>query len=540
MKKIFFILNIIIFAFFQNEQCLIVFPFKVSTYIPKDDKSYDITDLINEKLISNLYTTIEIGNPPQKVTSVIIQDQNSFSLSSEICENKAINTVNDLSIVNKKGLDLQKLNTYKDEFYDCRFKNYLDDNKNVGILYHNISIYNTTFLSCQPADGALKQGKIDSKIEVKNITMIIKDYEKNKKLCGIIGLGAPNRFPGGVLKLRDVPLFINTLKKENIIDNYSFSYKFYNRDEGRLILGALPHQYEYHKNYYSEEKFRVIKSHNPTNVDFPWSIRFDSIHYNNIKNETKYVQNPVTCFFSPNLGLIIGEETYKNLILEDYFQPLINKKICFLEKTKMTNFLRLNYVFATNGTFDVFHCNSSITTFGKNFPKLIFEFKEQNILFSLTSNDLFSVINDRYYFNIIFPDNYYNVKHSFWYLGIPFYKAYQPTFNFDSKTIGFYISKNMNNENDANKKIINNEEETGQKRSVKRTLLEIFFGICLVIVAYFIGKKINEQRKKRANELEDDYDYYTNKKTNLNDINENNSPNNNTEGNLEMTSALTY
>ena len=61
------------------------------------------------------------------------------------------------------------------------------------------------------------------------------------------------------------------------------------------------------------------------------------------------------------------------------------------------------------------------------------------------------------------------------------------------------------------------------------------FGICLVIIAYFIGKKINEQRKKRANELQDDYEYYLNNK---NDINEKVGNNENTKTNLEMASTF--
>lgn len=539
MKKIILILNIIISVLFHEAKCLIVFPFKINNYIPKDNNKYNITDLINEYLISNLYTTIQIGNHPQKVTSIITEEQNSFTLSSEICENKIINTVSDLSIVSKKGLDLKLLNTYNEELYNCKFQNYEDENKNIGIIYLNISIYNTTYLSSQPLDGLDKRGKRDSTIEVKNITMAIKDYEKNKKLCGRIGIGSPQRLTGGVLKLRYIPSFINILKKEKIIDNYSFTFKFYYRDEGRLILGALPHEYEYHKNYYDEEKFRAIKSFDPNNVDYPWSIRFDSIYFNDSKNETKYIQKQLKSFLSPNLGFIIGEETYKILILENYFQPLIDKKICFLEKTKLTNFTRGHYLFGTNGIFDVFHCNSSVTIFGRNFPKLIFEYKEQNLLFTLTSNDLFTVIDERYYFNVIFPENYYNVKHSFWYLGIPFYRAYQPVFNYDSKTIGFYVSKNMNTKIDKNnstiKDLINNEEETGKNRSIKRTLLEIFFGICLVIIAYFIGKKINEQRKKRANELADDYEYYSSP---INDINKNFYNNKNGKSHMEMTSSL--
>ena len=541
MKKFFFILNIIILLYFQNVKCLLVFPFKVNKYIPEDKKKFNITDLINECLISFLYTTVEIGKPSQRVTSIISQDLNAFALSSEICPKKKLDSVYDLSIVSKKGIDINILTSFKNNFENSEFKNYIDQEKKVGILYQNISLFNTTYLSSQPIDSLNKKGKIDSKIEVKNVTMAIKDYQKDKKLYGIIGIGSPQRLTGGVLQLRYVPSFIKTLKKENIINEYSFTFKFYYRDEGRLVIGAKPHEYEYHSNYYSEDRFITINSAEPNNVDFPWSIKFDSINFIDSKNETIYIQKQFKSFFSPNLGFIIGEQTYKTEIIEKYFQPLIDKKICSVKKIEMTEFTRANYLFGTNGVYDAIHCNSSITIFGRNFPKLNFEYKEQNIVFTLTFNDLFQEIEENYIFLVIFPENFYGVQHSCWYIGIPFYKAYQLVFNYDSKTIGFYLSKNKKqvvSENNSTKNEIISEEEKTNKRSVKRIVLEILFGIFLVVVAFFVGKKINEQRKKRANELDDDYDYYSNKNKAINDINETDENEKNTKSNVEMSSAF--
>ena len=548
MKKIFFILTIIILLYIQNVKCLIVIPFKVSKYIPKDIKNFNVTDLINECLVVNLYTIVEMGNPPQRITSAIVQEENTFTLSSEICKSKKLDTVSDLSIVSKKGIDLSSLiPDNNNDLIDSTFKNYLNTEKNIGYLFTNILLYNTTYLSCQPIDTLNKKGKMDSKTEIKNITMIIKDYEKNQKLCGRIGIGSPQRLTGAVMKLRYMPSFIDTLKKEKIIDEYSFTYKLYYKDEGRFILGARPHDYENQKNIYSEERFRTIKSLEPNNVDFPWSIRFDSIYLIDSRNITFYIQNRVKTYLSPNLGFIIGEESYKRIIINTYFEPLIQKKICYVEKTQITNFTRSNSLFGTNGVFEVIHCNSSITIFGRNFPKLHFEFKEQNLLFSLTFNDLFQEIEEKYLFLVVFPENYKKVEHSSWYLGIPFYKAYQLVFNYDSKTIGLYIAKsknevnevvNDNNKNNKNNNLINEGEETPKSRSVIRTILEVFFGIFLVVIAYFIGKKINEQRKKRANELEDDYDYYSNNKKGIIDINEKNENHQKNGSNMEMSSAF--
>ena len=543
MKKNFYILNIIILFYFQNVKSLVVLPFKVNKYNPIDIKKFNVTTLINECLIVNLYTIVEMGTPPQRVTSIISPEINTFLLSSELCQEKKIDTVSDLSIVSKKGIDLDKLNIGDNDFTNTEFKNYVNQDKNIGIIYQNISLFNTTYLSSQPIDSLNKKGKIDSKREVKNVTMIIKDYKENQKLCGVVGVGSPHRLTGGELKLRYIPSFINTLKKENIISEYSFTFKFYYRDEGRFVLGGLPSEYEYYKNFYSPEKYRTIKTFDPNNVDYPWSIRFDSVYFKTDKNQTFTIQSQLRSYLSPNIGFIIGEETYKNQIIDNYFKPLIEKKICTLEKTQITNFTRTNYLFGTNGIYEVIHCNSSVTIFGRNFPRLNFEYKEQNLIFSLTFNDLFQEIEEKYIFLVVFPENFYRVKHSFWYLGLPFYKAYQLVFNYDSKTIGLYVSTNMVQVvNENNKTDINNDiakiNEKSNKRSVIRTILEIFFGLCLIVVAFFIGKKINEQRKKRANELEDDYDYYSNKTKSVNDINEKEENNKNIKNNVEMSSAF--
>ena len=141
---------------------IVCFSFKVNKYIPKDIKKYNVTDLINENLISNLYTIVEIGTPPQRVTSIITQDENTFLLSSEICKEKKLESVSDYSIVSKKGIDMKNLNINDNDLLTSTFNNYLNEKRNIGVLYQNISLYNTTFLSSQPIDRFNKNDKIDS------------------------------------------------------------------------------------------------------------------------------------------------------------------------------------------------------------------------------------------------------------------------------------------------------------------------------------------------------------------------------------------
>ena len=326
MKKIFFILNIIILLYLQNVKSLIVIPFRVNKYIPKEQGKYNVTDLINQYLIVNLFTIVEIGNPPKRVTSILVQEENTFTLSSELCQEQKLDTISDISIVSKQGIELGKLNINDNyALLNSEFKNYLNEEKNIGFLFQNISLYNTMFLTSQPIDTLNKQGNPNTKKEIKNITMIIKDYKKDQKLCGRIGIGSQERLTGGELKLRYMPSFIKTLKKENAINDYTYTFKLYYRDEGRFIIGAKPHEYENQKNIYSEEKLRIIKSYEPNNVDFPWSIRFDSIYFIDSDNVKYYVQTGLRSYLSPNLGLIIGEEGYKKAIIKTYFQPLNNQ-----------------------------------------------------------------------------------------------------------------------------------------------------------------------------------------------------------------------
>ena len=97
--------------------------------------------------------------------------------------------------------------------------------------------------------------------------------------------------------------------------------------EGRLIIGDLPHNYDIDTNYYNEDKLIKIKTSSPYNKVHPWSFHFKEITFNS-NNETIYVGKWIFTNLVPNIGFIISEDKYKNLILEYYFQKLIDKNIC--------------------------------------------------------------------------------------------------------------------------------------------------------------------------------------------------------------------
>ena len=139
-------------------------------------------------------------------------------------------------------------------------------------------------------------------------------------------------------------------------------------------------------------------------------------------------------------------------------------------------------------SYNAYICNKEFDY--KKFKELKFYHKELNETFILDYNDLFKDENGKIYFLIIFRP--YGTKT--WLLGEPFLKKYPFTFNQDKKKIGFY-------------KIIHNNN----KFSFHYTWFIIIslIVVCFLLLFLLIKNIMNKPRKIRANELEDNYDYFT-------------------------------
>ncbi len=105
-----------------------------------------------------------------------------------------------------------------------------------------------------------------------------------------------------------------------------------------------------------------------------------------------------------------------------------------------------------------------------------------------------------------------------WFFGKIFFRKYQLVFNQDSKTIGFYnlnLEIEINNEENKTKTIIINESTN----FIYIILIIILSFILLIGLSFIIGNYIKKyKKKKRANELDDDYEYISGNK-NDNNIN---------------------
>ena len=496
------IFYLILFKFIEP---FIVFPFSISkskNHLSINEK-YDITDFFLDNIELDFYTTIDIGTPPQKLLSIISSHSHIFSLSSEDYISKYYETNIDLKSISKNGYNPYYSSSYK-KINDIILFSKIPKNK--SIISESIYLYNTTNEKIEK----------NSKIKIDNINIILEE-DKNEQKHIIIGLNYETS--------KEVPYIVKELKRLNIIKNYNWSFKFLTKTEGQFIIGVLPHNYENNK-FYNKNSYTKILTSSTGDYSYPWSIHFNEIYFKN--NNKKFTISHITkCTLVPNLGFILGNSQYKKLLLENYFNDLIDNNICHLEKTEVTKYNKTKIFYGTTGVYEFFTCDKNKFTniYKSKFMPLLFELNKYNYTFNLNDEDLFFEIHDKYYFLVAFPENVNESFYIYCFLGLPFYQKYRLVFNFDSKTIGFYnpnikndIEDEENNINSENMKNKNNNLRTNDN---KKIIFEIFFCIFLFFVAYYIGKKINEQRKKRANELNDDnYEYILeNNKLNNKDVN---------------------
>ena len=310
---------------------------------------------------------------------------------------------------------------------------------------------------------------INDKIEIKNFSFfLINNFSDSFKTTnGYIGLKLKDYYSNINFN------FLNQLKSFNIIDLYIFTIKYINNDEGEIIFGNLPHEYD--NKYYDSKYYKYILTGLSSERKISWSINFNNIYYNYKNNEINEKNKNVG--LNLNLGGIIAPTSYQNYINDNFFNFYFNKKICVVKELNIS----FNYL-------HIYECEKNIDI--KKFNTIVFEQKELNFNFSLNYNELFIENNNKIYFLIIF--NKYNRDN--WILGEIFFKKYQFIFEQDKKIIGFYYKKKDKN-SFFNFNIILNL---------------ILIVIIIIFIVIFIYKYLNNNKRKfHANELNENYEYFS-------------------------------
>ncbi len=382
---------------------------------------------IFQSLYSNhLITTLEIGNPIQKINAHISLKDYEFYLT----ENKSNETSYhyDKSKYSKQKSELL-------EFYDSPYLN--------GIYFQDLFNFNS----------------INEKIITTNFSFILaKNLLPN--IYSTIGLSFHN--PSDDFNVN----FMKQLKNLKIISNLTWNIKYINEKESILSIGKNPDEYDlaYKKEdlHFSKIAFNDIYS--------DWNLYFDNIYFNNKTSNINFIGEKI-CEINYERALIKGPLEYKTL----FFENIFNKNDC----QEITHFSNLYYV-----------CNKNTKI--SDLPNIYFKSRELNYTFELNYKDLFIEINNKLYFLVYF-NNIDKISFKYWILGKPFLKKFHFIFENEKKLIGFYqINKNYNYFFDF-----------------QIFLIYILTFILIVLLILFIKSSKYNIRKKRKNEVEEDYDYST-------------------------------
>ena len=105
---------------------------------------------------------------------------------------------------------------------------------------------------------------------------------------------------------------------------------------------------------------------------------------------------------------------------------------------------------------------------------------------------------------------------AFWNLGLPFLQKYEFVHNYEKQNIGFYIPQEEKKEVTPKKEVPIETDSPNTNESTYKVIIAvgIIIVIILIIVAFFLGKCFYQNRKRKANELIDDFDYESKKANN--------------------------
>ena len=444
-------------------------------YIPKVEV-YNSSTFINEWFYNGMFTFSSIGST---IIESYINMENS-KLSIEKCN---------LNRVYSKSSISQEI-YYK----PLKSDSYTKKNDQIG---------NDIFTF--PENFALTKLVKIGETKGNGLDFYFNENDNGKALCGNFGLNMNTN--------SDKTNLILQLKKKKYINKYIWTLKYQNVYDGIIIVGNEPHFYD--SSYYMSQ-YCKMKAIPTQSSETAWSFKMSEVRTYD-KNNNKIVLSKNKVDFLIDRGLIIGTDEYKKKIDELVFNDLIEKKICFREIKSFDDKEK-----GTNDEYFIYYCSLNSfkgnqytieKTYYNTFPSLEFYDRESNMTFSLNKDFLFHEKFSRIYFLVVFKKS--ENENNIWKLGEPFFCHFQFTFDQEQKTVGFYNTKLEKIPNDEYMKSLNENQSKFQIKYLILIIgLIILVGI-LVGLAYFFGKKFNESRKKRANELnDDDFDYSSNTKMN--------------------------
>ena len=510
---------LIFFQTILGQNPIIVIPFKINRIPNTKSSEFDITHFFQEYFFRDFYTSLPTGIPSKKILALLDTHSHIFHFGENYLKKNSLNEILDSEkIISKQTYDKTESLSFKNI---SRF-HYSNRELKTASLCSEIFILYTDIL-------------MEKFVSIGDVKFIIDD-DVQENLHIRIGLGKPltKDYVGP-------PHFIQSLLDVNAIKDQTWTIKF-NKNGGLFILGEEPHKYEditldkryQRKNYFITESLSSVEYHNPI------SIKVQDVYLINNKNKNKKEEITINedkgCYLNYNNGFITATKEYWDYIKKNFFNEFFNSNICKEELIKFNleeDIVKSYYVISCD--------KSKFTEEDKikldEFPTIIFYIFDYNYKFELTKDDVFTEVNNILYFMIIYKrDIFNNPDLVFWDLGLPFLQKYQFVHNYEKKTIGFYLPEkeeeieeplpsenneekqsdiNINpnenkNGNDMNKnknKDDNDNDKNKNNNVAIYIIIGIIVGILLLILAFCLGKNLYQQRKRKANELEENFDY---------------------------------
>ena len=284
---------------------------------------------------------------------------------------------------------------------------------------------------------------------------------------------------------------INQLKSNELISSYAFTIKFDKNNDlnGTIVIGGYPHEID-PKHY--QEKYFIYDLIKVKYFYFYLHYTFKDITYG---NEKLYWTKDAE--FSFEFPFILSTWNYWKYLNQKFFNNEKYSKFCYEKKV---------------GDYYTKYCSKEIID--KFQPFYFYLSKEyikenQTDYIELNYKDLFiksSFDDNKYLFQMSFVDNSYG-----WIFGKPLFKKYTTVIDQDRKLFGFYTESGEYNESNKPK---DDEPESNNFKIwfyIIIIIACIFFIVAVILTIFFCKKFHFNKRKIKANELDDDYDYSSNK-----------------------------
>ena len=413
-----------------------------------------------------IYSKITLGPNKEKYIMEIKSDSIGFTIFNHNCDIPPI--------------DNSKNTSYFPNLANSTTIDFIDDNETIIYGEYFTSILNNK-IYIKTNEGE-KQVDIDFVFSPRDDSNYTKNLILRPYTC--FTLGFITAYIHGIEEIDKVDDYALNLifqfKREKIISTYNWfiEYDSNNDENGKLILGIKPHNYN--KDKYKEENERHINAIINKDKKIYWGIQVNEIFIKNGTDSTMLIKDYMTCSLEPSLGIIIGPVAYK-LIMEDYlFKPLIEENKCFKSKNILDNYI-------------IYYCKKGVKDFLKksNYNNIYFLHRFNGITFELNYEDLFEEKGDYIYFKVFFNKE----EADLWRLGKPFLRKYFFSYDLDGSSISFY---NFGKTKKQNGKTIN---------IILIVIIIVLIIICSIL-GFFIAKYLYAaKQKKKGTELMDNDDY---------------------------------